>query len=70
MPNVCRPSGGRLRLFIFAALALAQYEQPFKQSYYIWISREEPNKTKCTTYPQVSSIQKQLCDQLNQNGTL
>lgn len=50
-------------------LALAQ-RQPFAQSYYIWISREEPNKIKCTTYPQVSSIQKQLCDQLNQNGTL
>ncbi len=50
-------------------LAVAQ-RQPFKQSYYIWISREEPNKIKCTTYPQVSSIQKQLCDQLNQNGTL
>lgn len=50
-------------------LAVAQ-RQPFKQSYYIWISREEPNKIKCTTYPQVSSIQKQLCEQLNQNGTL
>ena len=50
-------------------LAVAQ-RQPFTQSYYIWISREEPNKIKCTTYPQVSSIQKQLCDQLNQNGTL
>ena len=50
-------------------LALAQ-RRPLAQSYYIWISREEPNKIKCTTYPQVSSIQKQLCDQLNQNGTL
>ena len=50
-------------------LALA-HRKPMNQFYYIWISREEPNKIKCTVETGASSIQKQLCKQLDQNGTL
>jgi len=50
-------------------LAIAQRNPP-GQHYYIWISRTEPQTIRCTSYSAVSNIQKQLCQQLNQNGRL
>lgn len=50
-------------------LALA-HRIPLGSFYYIWISREEPDKIKCSLESGATAIQKKLCDQLNQNGTL
>lgn len=49
-------------------LAVAQ-RVPFG-TYYISIQRNQPQKIACYAYGGASAIQKQLCGQLNQNGTL
>lgn len=49
-------------------LAIAQ-RTPYP-AYYIFIPRDQPQKIACTAYSEASAIQKQLCEQLNKNGTL
>lgn len=49
-------------------LAVAQ-RIPFG-TYYISVQRSQPQKIACSAYSNESSIQKELCRQLNQNGTL
>lgn len=55
--------------FNYTELALAQ-RVPLGNAYYIYISQDQPQKIACHTYENASAIQKQLCEQLNQNGTL
>lgn len=43
---------------------------PAESSYYLYISREEPRIIHCTRYRNTPDIQKQLCDQINANGSL
>lgn len=50
-------------------LALA-HRNPPGRFYYIWISRDEPNRIRCTLDGTPSEVQTQLCNQLNENGTL
>lgn len=49
-------------------LAVAQ-RIPFG-TYYISIQRNQPQKIVCSAYGEASSIQKELCRQLNQNSML
>ena len=43
---------------------------PLAESYYIYISRNQPNRFKCYIYSTATKIQKELCNKLNTDGHL
>ncbi|WP_428073858.1 type IV pilin protein [Candidatus Avelusimicrobium luingense] len=52
-------------------MALAHHK-PFARVYYIYVPQNEPGRIRCTCYSDrdATDIQRQLCEQLDANGTL
>lgn len=50
-------------------LAVAQ-RIPAGTKYFLWVSRQEPQRIRCSSYGTASAIQQQICAQIEESGSL
>ena len=64
------PTGSGLPYLALAQRADNGVWRGTQKGYYLYISRTEPNRIRCSSYSQTPDLEKTLCDELNQDGTL
>lgn len=64
------PTGSGLEILGLAQRADNGVWRGTSTGYYLYIPRSAPDKIKCTSYSQTPAMEKELCSQVNKNGTL